>query len=122
MDGGCKCQVAKYTPLSFPFRSSLSSRLVSRDLPYLVFFPFVRIAHLYMYRSPSRFVPTMPPAFDKYALAECVRSLARRETTRKDQAAANKFLCMLWSLSSTNERTNERTEVDKTREGLKIVH
>lgn len=64
----------------------------------------------------------MPPAFDKYALAECVRSLARRETTRKDQAAANKFLCMLWSLSSTNERTNERTEVDKTREGLKIVH
>lgn len=60
----------------------------------------------------------MPPAFDKYALAECVRSLARRETTRKDQAAANKFLRMLWSLSSTNERT----EVDKTREGLKIVH
>lgn len=60
----------------------------------------------------------MSPAFDKYALAECVRSLARRETTRKDQAAANKFLRMLWSLSSTNERT----EVDKTREGLKIVH
>lgn len=60
----------------------------------------------------------MPPAFDKYVLAECVRSLARRETTRKDQAAANKFLRMLWSLSSTNERT----EVDKTREGLKIVH
>lgn len=69
-----------YGTLSYPFRSSLLSRLVLRDLPYC---PFLIRTY--------RFVLTMPPAFDKYVLAECLRSFARCETTRKDQAAANKI-------------------------------
>lgn len=86
MDGGCKCQVAKCTRLSFSPSLSHSfpfSSLASFPAIYLSLSP--SLSHLFSHFE------VMLPAFDKYALAECLPSLVRRETTWKDQAAADEF-------------------------------